>query len=142
MESIMDTFCLNSSQAKWKKTISKITWIQFLSKKTGKSISVVKSNDLNFNQFQRKEFYEFGNYKVRLVDIRSNFRLKSTYFSVHDIGDKIILIGRGYGHGVGLCQEGGIVMAKTHTYKEVLHHYYKNVSIMPISKVEYYKLFW
>jgi hypothetical protein len=24
----------------------------------------------------------------------------------------------------------------------VLHHYYKNVSIMPISKVEYYKLFW
>ena len=141
MESIMDTFCLNSSQAKWKKTISKITWIQFLSKKTGKSISIVKSNDLNFNQFQRKEFYEFSNYKVRLVDIRSNFRLKSTYFSVHDIEDKIILIGRGYGHGVGLCQEGGIVMAKTHTYKEVLHHYYKNVSIILISKVEYYKLF-
>jgi len=141
MESILDTFCLKSSQAKWKKTISKTAWINFLSKKTGKSISTIKSNDLSFNQNKRKEYYRFGNQKVRLVKIRSNFRLKSTYFSVHDIGDKIVLIGRGYGHGVGLCQEGGIVMAKTYSYKEVLHHYYKNVTIMPISKVEYFKLF-
>lgn len=141
MESIIDTFCLKSSQAKWKKTISKAIWIQFLSKKTGKSISDMKSSNFNFDQIQRKEFYKFGIYKIRLVNIRSNFRLKSTYFSVHDIGDKIVLIGRGYGHGVGLCQEGGIVMAKTHSYKEVLHHYYENATILPISKVEYYKLF-
>ena len=141
MESIKDTFCLNSSQATWKKTISKATWVQYLSQQTKKSISSVKSSDLNFNQYQRKEYYQFGNNKVRLVKIRSKFKLKSTYFSVHDIGDKVVLIGKGYGHGVGLCQEGGIVMAKTHSYKEVLHHYYKNVSIMPISKVEYYRLF-
>lgn len=141
MESITDTFCLHSSQAKWKKTINKSTWVQFLSKKTGISSSSISSSNLDFNQNQRKEYYKFGSNKVRLVKIRSFFKLKSTFFSVHEVGDKIVLIGKGYGHGVGLCQEGGIVMSKTHTYKEVLHHYYKDVSIMPISKVEYYKLF-
>ncbi|MEN8927228.1 MAG: SpoIID/LytB domain-containing protein [Flavobacteriales bacterium] len=141
MESIVDTFCIHSSQAKWKRTFSKTRWVQFLAKKTGKSASSINASNLDFNQNQRKEYYRFGKDKVRLVKIRSFFRLKSTFFSVHEVGDKIVLIGKGYGHGVGLCQEGGIVMAKTHSYREVLHHYYKNVSIMPISKVEYYKLF-
>ena len=141
MESVKDTFCINSSQAKWKKTISKTSWVSFLSKKTGKSVSYLQSKSLDFNQYTRQEYYKIGSVKVRLVDIRKNYRLKSTYFSVHDIGDKIVLIGRGYGHGVGLCQEGGIVMSKTYDYKQILHFYYQNISIMTINKVEYYKLF-
>ena len=141
MESIKDTFCLNSSQAKWKKTLSKSSWINFLSNKTHKPVSYFKSKDLSFNQFNRKEYYRVGSSRIRLVDLRKKFRLKSTFFSVHDIGDKIVLIGRGYGHGAGLCQEGGIVMSRTYSYKKILHFYYQNISIMTINKVEYYKLF-
>lgn len=141
MESVIDTFCLHSSQAKWKKTISKKSWIQFLSNKTNKSSSYFKTANLSFNQSERKEYYMVGSQRIRLTQIRKYYKLKSTFFSVHEVGDKIVFIGKGYGHGVGLCQEGGIVMAKTHTYKEVLHHYYHNVSIMTISKVEYYRLF-
>jgi stage II sporulation protein D len=141
MESISDTFCTHSSQANWKKTISKSSWIRFLSQETKKTSSYLSSINLDFNQTQRKEFYSVGSAKVRLTKIRKKFRLKSTFFSVHIVGDKVVFIGKGYGHGVGLCQEGGIVMAKTHNYQEVLYHYYKDVSIMSISKVEYYRLF-
>ena len=141
MESVKDTFCLNSSQAKWKKTVSKSSWISFLAAETKKPTSYFSGKKLNFEQTDRKEFYGIGNQKIRLVNIRQKYRLKSTYFSVYEIGNQIVLIGRGYGHGVGLCQEGGIVMSKTHSYRDILYFYYQDVSIMNISKVEYYRLF-
>ncbi len=141
MESVKDTFCLNSKQAKWKKTLSKNSWVSFLSQQTGKPKSYFDATKLDFEQIERKEFYSVGSQKIRLVNIRKQYRLKSTYFSVYEIGNQIVLIGRGYGHGVGLCQEGGIVMSKSHSYKEILYYYYKDVSVMSISKVEYYRLF-
>lgn len=141
MESVKDTFCLNSKQAKWKKTLSKNSWVSFLSQQTGKPKSYFDATKLDFEQIERKEFYSLGSQKIRLVNIRKQYRLKSTYFSVYEIGNQIVLIGRGYGHGVGLCQEGGIVMSKSHSYKEILYYYYKDVSVMSVSKVEYYRLF-
>lgn len=40
------------------------------------------------------------------------------------------LHGRGWGHGVGLCQIGAAVMAtKGYNYKEILQHYYPNTTI-------------
>ena len=141
IESVKDTFCNNSSQANWRKTISKQTWIHYLANKTGKSESYIKSRNLNFNQFNRKKYLKIAGKYIKLTEIRKYFRLKSTYFSVHDIGDKIVLIGKGFGHGAGLCQEGGIVMAKSYTYKDVLRYYYKDISILSIEKLEYYQLF-
>ena len=141
IESIKDTFCLKSSQATWRKTISKKIWIHYLANKTGRTESYIKSQKLNFNQYSRKKFLKIGSKKVKLTHIRKYFRLKSTYFSVHDIGGKIVLIGKGFGHGAGLCQEGGIVMSKTHNYKEVLYFYYKNISILSIEKLKYFRMF-
>lgn len=141
MESVKDTFCLNSSQAKWKKTLSKSSWISFLSSETKKPTSYFSGKKMDFEQVERKEFYTIGSSKIRLVDIRKKYQLKSTYFSVYEIGNQIVLIGKGYGHGVGLCQEGGIVMSKTYSYRDILYFYYQDVSIMTISKVEYYRLF-
>ena len=40
-------------------------------------------------------------------------------------GSSVILEGKGWGHGVGLCQIGAAVMAsKGYTYTEILEHYY------------------
>lgn len=50
----------------------------------------------------------------------------------NNIAQKFILIGAGWGHGVGLCQIGAAVMAEqNYTYKEILAHYYKNAVITP-----------
>ena len=49
----------------------------------------------------------------------------------NDIPQKFVLLGAGWGHGVGLCQIGAAVMAeKGYAYQEILNHYYKNASIM------------
>ncbi len=47
-----------------------------------------------------------------------------------DIPSCFILHGRGWGHGVGLCQIGAAVMGEQgFTYQDILLHYYQNAEI-------------
>lgn len=60
----------------------------------------------------------------------STSHLKSSAFEIHVEGDSFILKGRGWGHGVGLCQIGAAVMAtKGFNYKQILKHYYEGADI-------------
>lgn len=63
--------------------------------------------------------------ELEIRRLLSESHLKSSAFEVLQKGGKIILNGRGWGHGVGLCQIGAAVMAsKGYTYEEILQHYY------------------
>jgi len=54
----------------------------------------------------------------------SESHLKSSAFDVRLEGDSVVLEGKGWGHGVGLCQIGAAVMAsKGYSYTEILEHY-------------------
>jgi stage II sporulation protein D len=69
-----------------------------------------------------------------LRTIRNDMNLRSTFFSVASEGDSIKLKGRGYGHGVGLCQEGAMVMAsKGFNYKQIIDFYYFGVIISDVN---------
>jgi SpoIID/LytB domain protein len=49
----------------------------------------------------------------------------------NNIPEKFILVGAGWGHGVGLCQIGAAVMAeRNYGYREILAHYYKNTELV------------
>ncbi|MBW3625191.1 MAG: hypothetical protein KY468_17475, partial [Armatimonadetes bacterium] len=51
--------------------------------------------------------------------------LKSTFFTVERNGSQIRFVGRGYGHGVGMCVAGANGMAKAGIgYREILARYY------------------
>lgn len=66
----------------------------------------------------------------------SSSHLKSSAFDVEDAGDRIILHGKGWGHGVGLCQIGAAVMAsKGYGYRQILEHYYpgSEITVSPAS---------
>ena len=68
--------------------------------------------------------------ELEIRRILSESHLKSSAFDVHVEGDKIILEGSGWGHGVGLCQIGAAVMAaKGYNYMEILNHYYPESEI-------------
>ena len=56
----------------------------------------------------------------------SESHLRSSNFEVtRDADGRFILRGRGWGHGVGLCQIGAAVMgAKGYSAREILHHYF------------------
>lgn len=62
---------------------------------------------------------------IHLSEIRDHFGLRSTYFSVTPRNDSLHLQGRGFGHGVGLCQEGAMQRAeKGYSKLEILKFYY------------------
>ena len=68
--------------------------------------------------------------ELEIRRILSESHLKSSAFEVRMEGDEVTLEGRGWGHGVGLCQIGAAVMAsKGYTYREILQHYYPNTEL-------------
>ena len=59
--------------------------------------------------------------------------LRSTWFDVVEAppeADGLRLAGRGYGHGVGMCQWGAIGRARAgQGYEEILGHYYPGAQL-------------
>ena len=68
--------------------------------------------------------------ELEIRRILSESHLKSSAFDIRFESDSVILDGKGWGHGVGLCQIGAAVMAsKGYTYTEILEHYYPGTVI-------------
>ena len=73
-----------------------------------------------------------------LKDIRKDWRWRSAFFSTTEMGDEVVVQGRGFGHGVGLCQEGSMEMAvQGKSYKDILNFYYTNVSLLDIATLRF-----
>ncbi|MEK6646696.1 MAG: SpoIID/LytB domain-containing protein [Candidatus Firestonebacteria bacterium] len=59
--------------------------------------------------------------------------IKSTYFTLKERLGSFIFKGRGWGHGVGMCQDGAVGMSKEgYDYKEILLHYYTGTKLAKI----------
>jgi SpoIID/LytB domain protein len=79
--------------------------------------------------------------ELEIRRLLSESHLKSSAFDVEYLScgqivdaeadwDTLILHGKGWGHGVGLCQIGAAVMASQgYTYKEILSHYYPETEL-------------
>jgi stage II sporulation protein D len=88
----------------------------------------------NFRQPSRMQEYTTGTFKLPLNVIRNELKLRSAWFSVKAEGDSLRLSGRGYGHGIGLCQEGAMVMAAQGiSYSDIISFYFPGVRIISIS---------
>lgn len=60
----------------------------------------------------------------------SSSHLKSSAFEIEKSPDGFVLRGRGWGHGVGLCQIGAAAMAaRGYDYRQILSHYYVGAEI-------------
>ena len=131
---IEDPYCLNSKNAKWKKTVSVADWEAMLG---SNGISVSNGISYEFGQPVRQQTYTAGEVSLPLRNIREYFNLRSTFFSVTSSGDSLSIIGKGYGHGVGLCQEGAIAMAASgRRFTDIIGFYYPGVRIMKVSEAK------
>lgn len=130
LRSVSDTFSYRMRQSEWVKVIDETKWLTYFSNKHKLDISndSIRNELLTFSQSQRKVRL----CGVPLTRIRTDFQLKSTFFSVlHDSSThRITLSGHGFGHGVGLSQEGTIRMVGLGiAYDSIIHHYYTGAHI-------------
>jgi stage II sporulation protein D len=138
LKSVVDTFSLNGRNAKWEKRMPAAEWLNFLKNTYNYPVndSIMKQQALNFKQEKRLVYFPGD---IHLKDIRRDLKLKSTFFSVSHVGNEVVLEGRGFGHGVGMSQEGAIRMIQLgYSYEDVINFYYQNVKIVSFDKLDYF----
>ncbi|MBR1792614.1 MAG: SpoIID/LytB domain-containing protein [Bacteroidales bacterium] len=137
LRSVPDTFSLSMKQAHWSKKIKADKWLNYFAKNHGINTKDKNLRDslLHFQQPQRRADI-LG---VRLVRVRMDFGLRSTFFNVtfDSVRNEITLNGHGYGHGVGLSQEGTINMVRQGiSYDSIIRHYYTGAYIKNDRSIE------
>jgi len=141
LKPVKDPFCKSGRSAYWTKTITLSKWETYL-KNHGISTDVgtYNLNDYTFNQPNRLSHYSYNGKTIPLKTIRQDFRLRSSFFEIKQEGNDIKFIGKGYGHGVGLCQEGAMEMAKQgYSYQQIIKFYYKNIFVVSLRALEFFK---
>ena len=141
LRSIHDPYSMGGSNYDWEKTISKSNWLQYLFKKYQYPINDLEARNaaLNFKQKIRHKFLVDWVYQIPLTEIRKDWKLKSTYFSIFDNGETLSFKGKGFGHGVGLSQEGAMRMIQIgYDFLEVIRFYYTDVHLIDMKMREFY----
>lgn len=119
---------------RWRESYTKAELSELITRKSGIDIGELQSMEV----LERGKSYRCiklqikGSLKTLIVGkeleirrILSESHLKSSAFDIVMDADNVILEGRGWGHGVGLCQIGAAVMAsKGYDYTQILSHYY------------------
>lgn len=126
---------------RWNVTLNRKTLPELLKAKTGEDFGEItdlqpldrgasgRITRLAVNGTKKSKI--FGK-ELEIRRILSQTHLYSSDFDVEKTSNgDFVLHGRGWGHGVGMCQIGAAVMAtKGFKYDEILHFYYKNAEIV------------
>lgn len=127
LKPVKDKYCRGTKNSTWEKKIPLNDWIQYL-QRAGLRVAEGDETYLQFTQINRQAFYKVRKDSISFVRIRGDWKLRSAFFSVRVQGEFVILSGRGYGHGIGLCQEGAMQMARLgFGYEDILKFYYENI---------------
>lgn len=143
LRSKTDTFCIRKTNAIWEKKIPKDLWLDYVGNKYGYPVrdSVFAKKILSYNQPSRQVYLLNDNYFIPLKFIREDMKLKSTFFTIKEEGDNVVFCGKGFGHGVGLCQEGAMRMAeKGYSYTKIINYYYTNIHFIRFSQLDFFKV--
>ncbi len=90
--------------------------------KSGRILTLAVTTDI--------ETFEVRGDKVRWLFRKDGTILPSSFFTVKKDGTKWILEGKGFGHGVGMCQMGVRARAQAgQSYIEILSHYYPGITL-------------
>lgn len=138
---VRDPYCRFSGKYSWSAFISSGKLLSFIHKKGStalriKSVAVDSRDDSK--RAEKFRFYTDSSlFYANAREMREYFGtgvFKSTLVrKISKTGNGYKFYGRGWGHGVGMCQEGAKVMAqKGRDYEDILRHYYPRAEITKI----------
>ncbi len=137
LRSIVDPYCVNSRNAVWERKVGFDEWIEYI-KNSGYTGKTNDLSQLSFYQNKRWVDYKAGSFTMPFEKIRDDFKLRSSFFSVIASRDSVTFRGKGYGHGVGLCQEGAMEMAQQgKSCQQIIEFYYFGVIIDNVKNAKF-----
>ena len=82
-------------------------------------------------QMRRKKFFILDKDSIKMTKIREDWGFKSAFFDMFPNGDSVLIWGKGFGHGIGMSQEGAMKMARDgYTSQDILQFYFHEVRMM------------
>lgn len=139
LKGVKCSFCLDSPNHSWVYEVS----LRDLENLTGKKdiISIDIAERTSTGRVKRLIIKtKNGSQKISGTELRKILgyeNLKSTNFSVYLNKERITFKGKGWGHGVGLCQWGAKKMAEMGlSYREILQFYYPGSKIKILDEME------
>ena len=131
LQSVVDPYSLQQEHAKWIDTISFEDWKAYLVENGMKSVSRIPEEILFVEQMRRKKYFVLDKDSIKMTKIREDWGFQSTFFDMFPEGDSVLVWGKGYGHGIGLSQEGAMKMAMDgFSYQDILKFYFYEVRLM------------
>lgn len=141
LRSRVDSFSIGVGSYTWEREIEASEFYGYLARKMGvRDDPFFRKAVLNMEHAPRKAYFEYQGQKLKLTRVRHHFKLRSTFFEVQEKPDsQIVLRGRGYGHGVGLSQDGAMEMARRgYSYRQIIDFYYEGVELESIDRINAY----
>ena len=138
LSGIVDPFCSDSRHYRWEFFMASRDLLTFIQKQGSTALRVkdikTQQKDSSGRIISLKFSTDQGNRTALVKELRKyvgTFEFKSTYLTrITPSKNGYEFEGRGWGHGVGMCQEGAKTMAlKGRLYKKILRHYYPGASI-------------
>jgi stage II sporulation protein D len=142
LRSVKDTFCCRKPHAVWEKKIPMYDWKNYLSVKNKKPLydNTGSHDSFNYSPKVREINYGYQTLRIPLKNMRNDLGLRSTFFNIQERNDSVILKGNGFGHGVGMCQEGAMRMAELgYPYETIVKFYYKNVGVIHLDNLKFFR---
>ncbi|MDH5767607.1 MAG: SpoIID/LytB domain-containing protein [Nitrospirota bacterium] len=128
----VESNCETSPYWVWERKIP-LKEIENALKLTGIKKITIKSYTLTKRVKELSIVYNSGTTTLRATDFRRALgwsTLPSTNFTISKDGDSILFSGKGYGHGVGLCQWSAHQMASEgKNYKDILSFFYPGTTL-------------
>ncbi len=136
-----DEFSVGGEHYSWERMLGKKQWLDYLQKKYSYNIAdpTLYAHAIGFEQPTRMLYFVDKRFNIPLKEVRKDWALNSTFFDIEERGDSVRFIGRGFGHGIGLSQEGAMRMAELgFSYSEILHFYYNDVHIIDLRSLDFF----
>lgn len=146
LRGVRDEYCDAGPHAKWIDTISRADLLRALKSDTRTDVgnrldqvSVSKRDETGRAEFvtlegEQRKVVRGWDFKIIVGRVLGWNVLKSSRFEVARSGSSFVFHGSGFGHGLGLCQEGAHVMAQRGAnFQKILEKYFPGTSIAPRS---------
>jgi SpoIID/LytB domain protein len=144
LRGVRDEYCESGPHATWSDTISRGDLLRALQSDSRTdvgprldAISVSKRDETGRAEFitlagERSRMVRGLDFKIIVGRVLGWNVLKSSRFEISRAGSNFVFRGSGFGHGLGLCQEGAHTMAaRGANYQKILEKYFPGTSLRP-----------
>jgi len=134
LQAVLDPFSLGQKNSEWSLSLPFFEWKRYIFSHYSGDTTKISDESLLVKQEHRKKYFVIEEDSILIANIRKDLGLRSTFFSMEIKNDSILISGKGYGHGVGLSQEGAMEMARQgYSFFDILRFYYDNIEVSDLS---------